>query len=700
MSIHQLFYPRGVAVVGSTKEGKIGYELLRQIIDGGFNQVFAVNPKAQGCLGVPGYSSVSEIESPIDLVIVASPAGSVPAVLEDAGKAGAKSSVIITSGFSEVGNCLGEVEIKQVAAKYGMRLVGPNCAGIINTHHCLYASLETRPPVGEVAFISQSGAIGGAALSWAEEQGLGFSKFVSYGNRADLDEIEILPYLAHDEETKVGALYIESVADGRAFMNAVREFSQFKPLVVIKSGRSRAGKRATFSHTGSMAGSDEVYESALRESGAIRVDTVEEMFDLCKGFVSLPRIAPKAIVPTNPWKPRLAIVTNSGGLAVMAADHAEELGLEVCEPSQELTGKLAEFLPTNCSLHNPFDLTVEGTGQDYRETLCAVLGEYDAAVALDVSTPYLDTLALARGVSEAAGRTSKPIAASFMAGRIVAQALSYLKAHGIPNYPSGERAVEVLARMAEYSRYRSKRRLEVEPSGPEKRLPCNGDLLEPEAMEWLAENGITTLPFRFAKSLPEAVCASRDLGYPVAMKVVSPDIIHKSDWGGVKLDIQDDQDAAEAFKAIRRAIGRKQPGEMGIQSVPDFPGVIIYPMVTGAQELLIGISNDRQFGPVVVFGMGGIFTEVWNDISIRVAPINNEQAAEMIREVRSFPILSGARGRAPCDLLAVEDTLVKVSELPFRYPEISEIDLNPVFAMAKGISVGDVRIIRKEKKGQ
>lgn len=697
MSIHCLFYPRGVVVVGSTSEGKLGYELIRQILDGGFREVYAVNPKGQGivpppALGgvgevtIPGYDAAVKIEQPMDLAVIASPAPTVPGVLEDCGRAGIGAAVIISAGFSEVGNVTGEEEIKQVARKYGIRVVGPNCAGIVNTHYHLFASLETRPPVGEVTFISQSGALGGAVLSWAEEQGLGFSKFVSYGNRADLDEIDLLPYLAQDPQTSVVALYIESVADGRAFMRAVGEFTRHKPLVVIKAGCTRSGQRATLSHTGSMAGSNAVYDTVLRECGAIRVSTVEEMFDLCKGLVHVPPVRGH----------RIAIVTNSGGPGVLAADRAEEVGLSVPEPSPGLRERLSRFLAPHCSLKNPIDLTVEGTGEEYQETLGAVLEEYDAALALNVATPYLDSVALARGVCDAAQKTGKPIVANFMAGQVVADSVAYLKEHGIPNYPIGERAVAVLARMADYVASKASRRPPPEvpsPTSPKKLggteggqagAGGGGQMLEPEAMAWLRENGIPVPDFRFVESCDEAVRACRTIGYPTVMKVVAVSIPHKSEWGGVVLDIHDDKAAMGAFEAIWQvAAGR------------GFRGVVIYPMIRDAQEVLLGLSHDPQFGAVVVFGLGGIYTEVWRDVSLRVAPVDRAGAEAMIREIRAYPILEGVRGQKPCDLDALADLLVNFSHLPFRYPEIAEVDLNPVFLFSQGLVVGDVRVIRK-----
>jgi len=677
--LHHLFCPRGVAVVGSAAQGKIGYELVKQIVDGGYERVYAVNPKAQGAFDAPGFDSVLKIDQPVDLAVIASPAPTVPSVLEECGQAGVRAIVIITAGFSEVGNKAGEEEIKQIARKHGMRIVGPNCAGIVNTHHRLFASLETRPPKGEVAFISQSGALGGAVLSWAEEQGMGFSKFLSYGNRVDLDEIDLLPYLAQDPETKVGALYIESVADGQRFMQAVREFTRCKPLVVIKSGRSQAGRRATLSHTGSMAGADAVYDAALKSCGAIRVSSVEEMFDLCKGFVHVPPVKGRRVV----------IVTNSGGPGVLAADHAEQVGLDVAEPSPQLREKL-QFLPAHSSLKNPIDLTVEGTEASYRETLCAVMGgdDYDAALALDVSTPYLDSVALARGVCDAARQTGKPIVANFMAGRIVADAVAYLKERGVANLATGERAATVLARMAAYEAYRVRSNgLSRSPTAEAvtmNKLPGEGQLLEPQAMEWLRQNGVPTPEFRCAATVDQAVQGCRQIGYPVVMKVVSRDILHKSERGGVKLDLRDDAAARTAFESVRQAA-----------SGASFEGVVIYPMARDAQEVLLGLAHDPQFGPVVVFGLGGIYTEVLHDISLRVAPLDRVEAESMIREIRAFPILQGVRGQPPRDLDALAETLVNFSRLTFLYPEIAEVDLNPVFVFSKGLVVGDVRVIRR-----
>jgi acyl-CoA synthetase (NDP forming) len=687
MSLQSLFYPRGVAVIGSTSEGKIGYELIRQLVDGGYREVFAVNPKAQGALSVPGYEAISKIGRPVDLAVIASPTPTVPNVLADCGRAGIKAAVIITAGFSEVGNQAGEDEISQVANRYGIRFIGPNCAGMVNTRHRLFPTLETRPPAGAVSIVAQSGAVGGVVLAWAQEHGLGIAKFASYGNGADLNEIDLLRYLAEDPETEAVGLYIETVTDGRAFMQAVRYCTRHKPVIVIKAGRTRSGHRAALSHTGSMAGADAVYDAALRQCGAIRVHTIEGLFDLCKAFLHVPHLSGR----------RVAIVTNSGGPGVLAADRAEEVGLEVAEPSPGLKKRLSEFLPAHCALRNPIDLTVEGTEEGYRRTLLAVLDEYDAALALNVATPYIDSVPLARGTCDAAAQSGKPVVASFLPGQIVAQGVAYLQERGVPNFATGERAVTALARMATYHESANSQIHEPPRVGESQvgtvdlpaaigHLPGEGPMLEPEAMAWLRDNALPVPDFYFASTQAQAIRGCDHIGYPVVMKVVSPDILHKSDYGGILLDIRDEPEAAAAFQEIRQAATSR--GKR-------FHGVIIYPMIHDAQEVLLGLSHDPQFGPVVAFGLGGIYTEVWHDVSLRVAPIDHTEAAAMIREIASFPLLQGVRGHEGRDLGALATVLARFSQLPFQYPDVAEVDLNPVFLLSEGLVVGDVRVIRK-----
>lgn len=699
MTLHHLFYPRAVALVGSVGEGKVGFELLRQMLRGGYRDAFVVNPKAQGALDVPAYAAIGAIPAQVDLAVISSPAATVAGILAECGAAGVRAAVVISSGFSEMGNRAGEAEIAAIAARHGIRLVGPNCAGIINTAHRLCPTMETLPPPGRVALISQSGALAGIVLGWAARDGLGISKFVSYGNRADVNEIHLLDYLADDDETGAVGVYIETVSDGRGFMAAAAKCAERKPVIVIKAGRGESGQRATLSHTGSLAGSDAVYDAALRQCGAIRVESAEELFDLCRGFVGIPQ---------GVRGRRIAIVTNSGGPSILAADRAEAVGLNVAEPGPEIRAKLAAFLPPHAALKNPIDLTVEGTERGYREALLALLGDcglriadcelpnpqspiqnpqpFDALLAINIAPPYLDSVPLARGICDAAAATGKPVVASFLPEAVTADAVAYLHAHGVLNFPTPERAVAVLARMARYSAARSWKletgiwKLEARSSSAASnhQLPT----LEPTAMSWLRENGIATPPFRFATTADEAVAGCAEIGFPAVMKVVSPDILHKSERGGVIVGIGDEAAARAAFETIRaRAAGT------------DFRGVVIYPLVRGAQEVLVGLSRDPQFGPVIAFGLGGIYTEVLRDVALRVAPVDRAEADAMIRSLRAFPILAGARGQRPCDLDALAELLVKVSELPFRYPDIGEVDLNPVFAGPDGAVAGDVRVI-------
>ncbi|NPV85361.1 MAG: acetate--CoA ligase family protein [Anaerolineae bacterium] len=681
MDFGSFFNPQSVAVVGSMSPGKLGSILVNLIVEGGYQgRLYAINPKAEGFGAVPGFSSLSDIDPLPELAVIVSPAATVAAVLEECGRAGVHAAVIITSGFSEVGNHQAEKELLETARKYGIRFVGPNCAGLANAPYQFFPTLEMKPPPGKVALVSQSGALGGVVLGWAAQKGLGISKFVSFGNGADLTVMDFLYYLSEDDESEVIALYIESVSDGRALMRALRVCSRKKPVVVIKSGRTAAGTRATASHTGSMAGSDAVYEAAIRASGAVRVRSVEELLDLCEGFISAPPVRGK----------RLAIVTNSGGPGVLAADRAEELGLLVDEPSASLQQEMRVYLPPNCSLKNPVDLTVEGTEEGFRRSLLSMLKEYDAGLAINVSTSYLDTTGLARGVADAAIQSGKPIFASFVPQQLVAAGSALMKDAGVVNYPSGERAVNVIAAMQHYLSSRSDaenvaadetvKRL----SSAAKPLPGGNPMLEPEAMDWLRLNGIPTPPLRLVSNASEVVKACEELGFPVVMKVVSPDILHKSDVGGVIVNIQDAESARQAFERIRQSASGK-----------DFRGAVIYPMVRGAVEVLIGLSCDPQFGPVVAFGLGGIYTEVFRDVVLRIAPICLDEARRMIHEIRSIKLLTGTRGQPPRDVESLARVLARFSELPFEYPQIAEADLNPVFLLPEGLLVGDVRVIRK-----
>jgi acyl-CoA synthetase (NDP forming) len=418
------------------KEGKTGYEIVKNMVDGGFKgEIYPINRGGGEIFGQKIYPEFIDLD--IDLAIIAIPGQFIPSLLEDLGKKGVKSVVIISAGFSEVGNIKEEEELKNIAKKYKMRIIGPNCAGIMNSKCNLFASIEVRALLGQTAFITQSGALGGVVLMMAEELGFGFSKFVSYGNRCDVDEIDLIKYLENDPQTKVIAIYIEGLTKGREFLAQTKKTVSKKPIIVIKAGKSKAGMRATSSHTGSLAGEDKIYDAAFKQAGILRVDNVSEMFDLSRGLIDYPRIKGN----------RIAVVTNSGGPAVMTTDKLEELDLAVSEPSEGLKNKLKEMLPPHVSLGNPFDLLAYGGAENFASTCEAIAPEYDAIIAIFVPTASMDSTVIARALGEAKKKINKPILASFMAGRLVKEGIEELKKYGIPNYEIGERCAKVIQKI-------------------------------------------------------------------------------------------------------------------------------------------------------------------------------------------------------------------------------------------------------------
>ena len=677
--LQSMFYPKSVAVFGSAGEGKLANVLIGRLLDGGMGKVFAINPKGEHVRSAEGYPSILSLPHAVDMVVIAAPAKTVNGILEDCGRTGVKAAVIISSGFSEAGNVDGEREIIETAKRHGIRFIGPNCAGMVCTHAKLTATLETEPPVGSISIISQSGAVGGAFMALSAADGVGIAKFVSYGNGGDLTVLELLRYLKEDDKTKVIALYLETVPYGREFMQTVSEVCMAKPVVIVKSGRTNTGQRAALSHTGSMAGTDAVCDAALRQCGAYRVDTLEELFEVCKGFATLPRVSGR----------RLSIVTNSGGPGVMTVDKAETNGLLIEETSDAVKDKLREFLPSFAGLRNPIDLTVEGTGEHYGKAAATALSENDSSVILYIGTPYLKAMPIAEGIVSAARKTGKPIAAVMQVGSDIDESLAYLRSEGIPCFPSGERAVSVISAMAAYEETRahaSEPCVEIVESSERAFPPGEDRLLEPDAMTLLKKNGIPVPDFGFAKNEDEAVVFTEKIGYPVVVKVVSPGIIHKSDKGGVALGLESESEVRATFRKMR-----------DICEGGDFRGVVVYPMLKTGKEVIIGLTHDLTFGPVVVFGMGGVYTEVLRDITFRVAPISEQQALDMIREIRMYPLLRGVRGESPTDERALARAIAAFSRLSSKYPDIWEADLNPVFLYGNGMLAADARILGRQK---
>ncbi|NLF79868.1 MAG: acetate--CoA ligase family protein [Clostridia bacterium] len=666
------FQPRGVAVFGSMSPGKLGAILVGRLLEGGYSQVYAVNPKGRGFAAAPGFSSVSEIGQPLDLALIAAPAVAAPAIIRDCGAVGIRAAVIISSGFSEARQPLLEEELKQAAAEAGVRYIGPNCSGLINTRFNLYPTLEAAPPSGSLSLVSQSGAMGGLICDLAGPAGVGIAKFISFGNGSDINELDLLDYLKGDDETRIVAVYAEHLGEGRRFMDIVSQISREKPVIVIKSGRTAAGQRAALSHTGSLAGADEVYTQALATAGALRADSVAQLLDMTK-----------ALSHSKPLTGgRLAIITNSGGPGVMAADSVEGNGLVLPEPSEAAQAALGRILPAHAGLANPIDLTVEGSPRQYRDALLAMLAETDAALAIYIGTPYLAALPYAEAIAEAAAVSGKPVAAHFAVGADIDSAGAYLEAAGCPCFESGERAVLALSRRRRYEQMR-----QAPPWRPplikEQQLPpYPGYILEPQVMDMLAEQGLPTLPRRFVQKRAQLAQAAAELGYPLAIKVVSPNIIHKSDMGGVKLGIADLPAAEQAYDELQ-----------AMAAELDFRGVMLYPMQNPGQELIIGFIRDPQFGPVIMCGLGGVYAEIMRDVALRVAPVDETAALAMLGELRAWPLLQGARGGPALDVAAVAGLISRFSHIPCMYPQLREGEINPLFVYREGAVIADARLL-------
>ncbi len=669
------FNPGRIAIFGSVKQGKIAHQILTQLVSGSFRGALcAVNPKGESPAEFPqvtGYTGVNEIKGRIDLAVICTPASFVLEVLDDCGHKKIPAAVIITSGFSEAGNIQGEKKLLEYARKHEIRLIGPNCAGIMNTSSNFCASIEIHALPGRTAFVTQSGAIGGAVLAMAKQRGIGFSKFVSYGNRVDIGENELLSYLAQDPDTDVICLYVESLQNGRAFIEAAGEAVSCKPLIIIKSGRYSSGLRAASSHTGSLAGSDRVFDSMISRIGALRVEGIEEMLDLCYGFTRLPPLKGK----------RIAIVTNSGGPGILTADRVEELALDVEETEQAVKDKLYGFLPEHCAFSNPIDLTVEGSGKNYQRTLEIMLKHnYDGAIALNVATPFLDSVSLAEGIAAAASSQEKPLAAVFMAGDIVEEGIRALDENKIAHFPTGERAAYVFSKL---HKYYTRRQIPASKGQVQaKTLPLKPPVLEPEAVSFLEREGFQFPEHAFIRSPEDILSLKDEIGFPMVMKVVSPQILHKSDVGGVILNIKNEQELNSAFVEVQ-----------GKFSNCDFQGAMLYRQIEAPLEIIVGVKQDPDFGPVILVGAGGVYTELLEDVSLRIAPLDKPQALEMISELKIQKILAGFRGSALLDSHAVAELMASLSRLALTYPALQELDFNPVFVFEKGCLIGDTRIL-------
>jgi acetyltransferase len=699
--LRPILEPQSVAVIGASRQpGTVGYAVLSNLLMGQYTGVvYPVNPKAKAICGVRAYSSVTEIPDPVDLAVVIVRASLVPQVLEECGQKGIKGAIVISAGFKETGpeGAKLEAQVKEIAHHYGIALVGPNCLGVINTdpNYRLNASFAKEMPLpGNIAFISQSGALCTAVLDYAKGQGIGFSKVVSLGNKADVNENDFLAYLWQDPQTQVILLYIEELSDGRRFLQLAREITgegdSRKPILALKAGRTPAGARAVASHTGSLAGSDEVYEALFAQAGVLRADTVEDLFEYAIAFANQPL----------PNGRRTVIITNAGGPGIMATDACVRYGLELAQLSEKTLDQLREKLPPHASLLNPIDLIGDAQHDRYEAALDAVLGDpnVDAVVVLLTPQAMTDIENIANVIVQKSKQRVKPILACFMGLVDISAGVNILKENGVPCYSFPEDAVRALAAMVRYVDWVRRPRTGVKlfPVDTERARSLlseapvseHGFVPEEVAFQVLEAYGFPVLPWGVAKTPEEAVSIARQIGYPVVLKVLSPDVVHKFDVGGVQLNLNSDSDVRQAFDKIFNSVNQHLP-EARIE------GVIVQAMAKKGREVILGLKRDPQFGPILMFGLGGIYVEILKDVTFRFAPVRELGAYRMVRDIRTYRLLEGVRGEPPADIDKIVECIERLSQLAIEQDLIEELDINPliVYPQGEGAVVVDVRIM-------
>ncbi|MBR9989532.1 MAG: acetate--CoA ligase family protein [Gemmatimonadetes bacterium] len=689
------FRPRSIAVVGASRTpGTVGYEIVDNLLNDGFTGVvYPVNPKAVAVHSIPAYRSIADVPGPVDMAVIAVPKDLVPAALEACGLKGVRALVVITAGFREVGPAgrEREQELLSIAQRYGMRMVGPNCLGVLSTAEDVRMNATfapIMPPAGPISFMSQSGAMGVTILDYAAEYGIGIHHFVSVGNKADISGNDLLEYWAAEDATRVILMYLENFGNPAKFTRIAREVTRRKPIIAVKAGRTAAGARAASSHTGALAGVDTATDALLTQCGVIRVDSVEELFDMAMAFGQLP-------VPAGN---RVAVVTNAGGPGIIITDACESLGLSVAELSAETQARLRENLPDEASVRNPVDMIATATPESYRLALEAVLADpnVDAAIAAFVPPLRVRQQDVARSIVEARkSQPAKPMLAVLMGRAGLPEGRADLRTAGVPGYIFPEAAARALAGMYRYRQWLERpagsiREDEVN-QGVVRRLiaealEAGADYLERDSVLAILEAyGITTLKSARAASADEAAEAARALGLPVVLKIDSQDVVHKTDVGGVALDIRSADEVRTAFNVMVTRVREHMPDAR-------IDGVIVERFVKGGRETIIGMSQDPSFGPVLMFGLGGIYVEALKDVTFRVQPVSDIDAREMVRSIRGVKLLEGMRGEAPSDMAAIEDAIQRVSQLVGANPQIIEMDINPFVALEKGGIAVDARI--------
>jgi acetyltransferase len=681
------FAPRAVAVIGASADpSKVGGSVLANLRAGGFpGGLVAVNARRPVVQGLPAVPSILDVADPIDLAVVAVPAPAVLSTLKQCVTKGVPAAVVISAGFREAGDegRAREAELRAWLRDTPLRLVGPNCLGWIRPGRRLNLTFAPgMPAAGSLGFFSHSGALGTAILDWSRDHRLGFSLLASLGNQADVDETDLLAALADDADTRVILGYLEGVAEGRAFFAALSAATTRKPCVLMKAGRSLEGARAVSSHTGALAGSDRAFDAAARQAGALRVTTLEEMFDVARALVA----------GRTPPGRRVILVTNGGGLGILATDAARDAGLEVTALPASTRARLGAVLPSHAATANPVDLIGDATPSRYGDALHALADEPASLVVMLAPQAATDAAGVARAVLGATRDRPAPVLGVFAGGARVRPGVTVLEDAGVPCYHFPERAVRALAHVVALA---GRRPAPVSPPAPSvdparraaavATARAAGTLGLLEGAPLLGAYGIEVVPARAARTPAEAAEAARALGPPVAIKILSPDISHKTDVGGVVLDLATPEAVAAAAEGMLSRIARERPRAR-------LDGVLVQSMAGGdATELLLGMVRDPQFGPLVVVGFGGIFVEILGDTAMRLAPVEPAEARAMLAELRMAPALGGFRGRPAADLDTLADTVSRFSRLVSDVPELQELEINPLLAGPRGARALDVR---------
>ena len=693
--LEEIFAPKSVAVIGASPDPtRLGHRVLANVVENGYKgRIYPIHPTAADVLGHKAYPSIAAVPEDVEMAVIVIPPQHVLPVVEQCGQKGVRGLVIITAGFKEVGGQGRELErqLIEIVRRYKMRMVGPNCLGIIDTVSDLNASFAAMMPAdGQIAFMSQSGAICTAILDWSKAQGIGFSRFVSLGNKADVDEVSLLRAWGDDPENKVILAYLEGINDGPGFIAAAREVTKRTPVIAIKSGTTAAGTKAISSHTGSLAGSEAAYGAAFGQSGIIRAKTMEELFDFALLFAYQPLVGGD----------RIAIVTNAGGPGIIATDAIERTGLRMAELTPATIERLQKELPPTANVFNPIDVIGDARSDRYRIALEAALADEGVDAALVLFTPQAgsEPVETAQVMVDLSAGQSKPVVASYMGEASIGEALRFLNQHRIPNYAFPERAVAALKAMAEHREWRARPtgeyatfeadRERVKNLFKQVRDSGRVELGEVEAREVMEAYGMRLPQSRLARSPEEAAQIASEIGFPVVMKISSPDILHKSDIGGVKVGVPDAASARDTYELIEYRARKYSPNAR-------IWGVLVQEQARKGREILVGVSRDPQFGPLIGFGMGGIYVEVLKDVAFRLAPLSREEVREQVRSIRTYPLLQGVRGEPPADIAVAEEVVLRVSQLVTDFPEIVEMDINPlvVYNKGEGAIVLDARII-------